>query len=163
MRSRPDDGANLARRTLLAMAAMAPALAADITNAAEPAPTPIAELPPDLAKTIKEYDEATVSNDVAMLGNIVADDYVLVNSDSTVQDKHSYLTDFTVPGFRLDPYVMKEPVQKIWGNTALTAGRLHLAWSQNGKRQNREVRIAHVWIKNDDRWRLAYTQLTRVI
>src|SRR5690348_10761605 len=107
MRSRPDEGANLARRTLLAVAAMAPALAADVTNAAAPASTiRTAEVPSDLAKTIKEYDQATFSKDIAMLGNIVADDYLLVNSDSTVQDKHSYLTDFTVPGFKLDPYVM---------------------------------------------------------
>lgn len=160
MRSRPDEGANLARRTLLAMASTAPALTADVANSAAPAPT--GELPSDLARTIKQYDQATFSNDIAMLANIVADDYLLVNSDSSVQDKHSYLTDFTVPGFKLDPYVMQEPVLKIWGTTALTAGRLHLTWTQNGQRQNREVRIAHVWIKNAERWRLTYTQLTRI-
>jgi ketosteroid isomerase-like protein len=161
MRSRLDDGADLARRTLLAMAAMAPTLAAGITGAAEPAPTKTVAPPPDLAKTIKEHEQATLRNDIAMLGDLVAEDYLLVNSDSTMQDKQSYLADFTVPGFRIDPYVMEQPVLKIWGNTALTAGRLQLAWTQDGRRQNRQVRIAHVWVK-DDRWRLAYTQLTRV-
>ena len=159
MRSRLDGGADLGRRNLLAMAAMVPTLTAGITSAAEPAP---ADLPPDLAKAIKEHERATVSNDTATLGDLVADDYLLVNSDSTLQDKQSYLADFTVPGFRLDPSVMEEPVLKIWGNTALTAGRLHLAWTQDGGRHNRQVRIAHVWVKGDGRWRLTYTQLTRV-
>src|SRR5688572_16628394 len=122
MRSRLENGADLARRSLLTIAAMAPALATDITTAAEPALTGTLQLPPDLAKTIKEYDQATISKDIVVLGNLVAEDYMLVNSDSTVQDKHSYLADFTVPDFRLDPYVMEEPVLKIWGNTALTAG-----------------------------------------
>src|SRR5687768_2549962 len=121
MRRRLDDGANLARRTLLAMAAMAPTLGADITSAAEAAPTGTVELPSDLAKAIKEYDQATVRNDIVVLGNLVAEDYVLVNSDATLQDKQSYLADFAVPGFRIDPYVVEEPVLKIWGNTALTA------------------------------------------
>ncbi len=162
MRSRLDDGANLARRTLLTVAAMAPTLAAGITCAAETAPTGTAELPPDLAKALKEYEEATFRNDVVVLGRLVAEDYVLVNSDSTLQDKRSYLADFTVPAFKIDPYVMEQPVLKIWCNTALMAGRVHLAWTQNGKRQNRLVRMAHVWAKDDGHWRLTYTQLTRV-
>lgn len=143
------------------MAAMAPTLG--ITGGSKPASTTSVELPPDLAKAMNEYDQATFRNDIVVLGELVADDYMLVNSDSTVQDKQSYLADFTVAGFRLDPYVMQEPVLKIWGNTALTAGRLHLAWTQDGRRQKRLVRIAHVWAKDDGHWRLTYTQLTRVI
>ncbi len=48
---------------------------------------------------------------------------------------------------------MEEPVLKIWGNTALTAGRLHLEWTQDGRRQSRLLRIAHVWAKDDGHWR----------
>jgi hypothetical protein len=162
MHSRLDDGADLARRSLLAMAAVAPTLAAGIASSAEPVPTGTVALPPDLAKAIKEHEQATFRNDVVVLGDLVAEDYMLVNSDSTLQDKRSYLADFTIPGFRLDPYVMEEPVLKFWGNTALTAGRLHLAWTQDDMRQNRIVRIAHVWTKDEGHWRLTYTQLTRV-
>ena len=163
MRSRLGDGADIPRRTLLAIAAMAPALVAGITSAAQPAPTRTVALPADLAKVINEYDQATCRNDIVALRDLVAEDYLLVNSDSTLQDKQSYLADFAVPGFRIDPYVMEEPVLKIWGNTALTAGRLHLNWTQDGRRQSRRLRIAHVWAKDDDHWRLTYTQLTRVV
>ena len=159
MHSRLDDGANLARRTLIAMA---PMLAASIASATEPAPTGTFELLPDLAKAIKEYEQATFCNDIVVLGNLVDENYLLVNSDSTLQDKQSYLADFTVAGFRLDPYVMEELVLRIWGNTALTAGRLQLAWTQDGKRRKRIVRIVHVWAKDNGHWRLTYTQLTRV-
>jgi ketosteroid isomerase-like protein len=162
MRSRYDDGADLARRTLLTMAAIAPTLATGIAAAAQPAPARTVDLPPDLAKAIKDHEQASVRNDVTVLGNLVAEDYLLVNSDSTLQDKRSYLADFTVPGFKLDPYVMEEPLLKMWGDTALTAGRMHLTWTQDGRRRSRLLRIAHVWTKVDDRWQLTYTQLTRV-
>jgi ketosteroid isomerase-like protein len=162
MHSRLDDGADLARRTFLAMAVVAPTLAAGNTSPANAESGGTVELAPDLAKAIKEYDQATFRNDIVVLGRLVAEDYMLVNSDSTLQDKRSYLADFTVPGFRLNPYVMEEPVLKLWGNTALLAGRLHLTWTQDDRRQNRLVRVAHIWTKDEDHWRLTYSQLTRV-
>ncbi len=162
MHSRVDNRADLARRTLLAMAAMAPTLAAGMTSAAESVPTGTAGLPSDLAKAVSDYDQATIRNDIAALGDLVAEDYVLVNSDATVQNKQQYLADFTLPGFRIDPDVMEQPVLKVWGNTALMAGLLHLSWTQDGRHQRRLLRIAHVWAKYDGHWRMTYTQLTRV-
>jgi ketosteroid isomerase-like protein len=143
---------SLTRRTLLAAAAAAPTLIGHQATAAES----------DLVAAVRDYDQATVSNDVATLATIVADDYVLVNSDSTLQDKRSYLEDFKVPGFKLDPYVLEEPVRRVWGDTALVAGVMHLSWMQSGEHHARMLRIAHVWTKLEGRWRLAYTQLTRV-
>lgn len=162
MHSRVDDGADLTRRTLLAMAALAPTLAAGMTSATESASTAIVELPPDLAKAVNDYDRATIHNDVGALGDLVAEDYVLVNSDATVQNKQQYLADFNLPGFRIDPYVMEQPVLKVWANIALTGGLLHLSWTQDGERQKRLVRIAHVWARYDGHWRMTYTQVTRV-
>jgi ketosteroid isomerase-like protein len=118
--------------------------------------------PSDLAKAIEDYDRATVSNDVAALANLVADAYVLVNSDSTLQDKQSYLEDFKVPGFKLDPYELQQQVHKAWGDAALLAGVVRLSWTLKGEHHERLLRIAHVWSRHDGRWRIAYTQLTRI-
>ena len=118
--------------------------------------------PTDLAKAIEDYDRATVSNDVAALANLVADDYVLVNSDSSLQDKQSYLEDFKVPGFRLDPYQLRQQVHKVWSDAALLAGIVRLSWTLKGEHHERLLRIAHVWTRDGGRWRIAYTQLTRM-
>jgi len=119
-------------------------------------------LPTGLAKAIEDYDRATVSNDIAALANVVADDYVLVNSDSSLQDKQSYLEDFKVPGFKLDPYELQQPVHRVWGDAALLAGVVRLSWTLKGEHHTRLLRIAHVWARHERRWRLAYTQLTRI-
>lgn len=158
-----DKGADPRRRAVLRMAAIAPLIAAGTAaRAGARKGDGSAELPPALAQAIAAYDQATFANDTETLDRIVAHDYMLVNSDSTVQDKRSYLEDFRVPGFRLDPYVMREPVHKAWEDAAITGGLLPLRWTQDGASHSRLLRVAHVWVRQDARWRLAYTQLTRV-
>lgn len=119
-------------------------------------------LPHDLAAALDDYNRATMHNDVAMLSTLVTDDYVLVNSDSSVQDKASYLADFRVPGFRIDPYEIEQPVYRVTGDAALTAWVMRLGWTQDGKHQSRKLRIAHFWTRRAGQWRIEYTQLTRV-
>jgi ketosteroid isomerase-like protein len=161
MRKRADNNIDWARRTLLAAVAIAPALRTRVAGAAA-GPSKGARLPDDLARAVSDYDQATLHNDVATLSSLVADDYVLVNSDSTLQDKSSYLSDFARPGFRIEPYVIEQPVQKVWREAAVTGGLLRLGWTQDGKHQQRTVRIAHVWARSGTRWQIVYTQLTRV-
>jgi len=161
MRKRTDNHVVWTRRTLLAAAAIAPALGTRVA-AAVASGSKSAGLPPDLAKAVSDYDHATLHNDVRTLSSLVAEDYVLVNSDSSVQDKRSYLSDFARPGFKIDPYVIEQPLQRVWGEVALTGGSLHLTWTQDGKHQERKLRIAHVWARSGARWQIVYTQLTRV-
>jgi len=121
-----------------------------------------AALPTDLARSLEQYNRATVQNDVATLSTLMADDYLLVNSDASVQDKASCLADFRAPGFKIDPYVVEQPVYKVHGNTALTAWAMRLGWTQSGQRQSRRLRIAHYWVKRGGRWQIEFTQLTRM-
>lgn len=120
------------------------------------------ELPRDLARALEAYNQATIHKDTAMLSALVTDDYVLVNSDTSVQDKKSYLADFAVPDFTIEPYVIEQPVYKVRDDAALTGGSFKLSWTQDGRHQTRRLRIAHFWVKSAGKWQIAYTQLTRV-
>jgi ketosteroid isomerase-like protein len=126
------------------------------------APALAVELPPDLAKAVKDYDQAQIHNDIATLERLVTDDYVLVNSDASVENKQQFLADFNLPGFKIDPYVVEQPVQKVWGNAAVIGGLVHLSWTQDGKHQTRLLRIAYVWAKRNGHWQATYAQVTRV-
>lgn len=162
MLDRGGDRADLKRRMLLATLATTPAWTAArgaSTDAKLIAPS---NLPPDLGRAVNDYDQATMHNDIATLARLVADDYLLVNSDSTIQDKQSYLQDFRKPGFSLDPYELREPLGKVWSDCAITGGLLPLGWTQDGAHQTRLLRVVHVWVRQEGRWRLTYTQLTRV-
>ena len=118
--------------------------------------------PTELADMIVEYDRATIMKDATTLSRIVADDFMLVNSDGSVQDKISYLADFRNPDFLIEPYHLEQSFTRLGGNTALTGGIFTLNWTQDGHRQSRRLRIVHYWTFQLQRWRIAYTQLTRV-
>ena len=160
MRKRADNNIDWARRTLLAAVAIAPALGTRVAGAAASA-SKGAGLPADLARAVRDYDQATLHNDVATLSSLVADDYVLVNSDASVENKQQYLADFNLPGFKIEPSVREQPVEKAWNDAAVVGGLVHLRWTQDGTRQARVIRIAHVWALRDGQWRLTYTQVTR--
>lgn len=145
------------RRALLATAV---ALAGGPAFAQASAPP--ADLAPDLVQAWRDYDQATARSDIAALTELVTDDYMLVNSDASVQEKASYFADFRVPGFRLDPYVIEQPFHRVMGDAALTGGVFQLDWTQDDRRQSRRLRVVHVWTRQAGRWRIAYTQLTRV-
>lgn len=121
-----------------------------------------ASLPADLASALEAHNRATIRKDIAALGALVTDDYLLVNSDATTQDKRSYLADFEKPDFRIDPFVIEQPAYRVDGDTAMTGGVMTLGWSLGGRQQSRRLRIAHMWVKQGGRWRIAFTQLTRV-
>jgi ketosteroid isomerase-like protein len=120
------------------------------------------ELPSDLATAVKDYDRAQIQNDILTLRHLVADDYVLVNSNATVENKQQFLADFSLPGFKIDPYVVEQPVEKVWGNAAVIGGLVHLNWTQDGKHQTRLLRVAYIWAKRNGHWQATYAQVTRV-
>jgi hypothetical protein len=125
-------------------------------------PAIAAPLPPDLAKAVKSYDRANIDSDIATLERLFADEYVLVNSDASVENKQQAIADFRMPGFRIDPYVMTQTVEMAWDNGAVISGVVQLSWTQDGKHQQRLIRVAHVWAKRRGAWQMTYTQVTRV-
>lgn len=127
-------------------------------NAAQPRQQ-VAEA--ELIHALAAYHQATVNNDIKALSALVTDDYLLVNSDGSVQDKTSYLADFRVPGFRIDPYEVQQAFIRRRAGAALTGGRFRLQWTQEGRRQVRGLLFAHFWVQQAGQWRIAYTQLTQ--
>jgi ketosteroid isomerase-like protein len=125
-------------------------------------PTLAADLPSDLASALREYDRAQFTNDVATLDRLVTDDFVLVNSNASVEDKAQFLADFKLPGFKIEPYVIEQPVRKVWRDGAVIGGLVNLRWTQDGRQQTRQLRVAYVWMKRDGRWLATYAQVTRI-
>lgn len=120
------------------------------------------DMPPDLARSVAAYHRATMSKDIGTLSRLTAPDYFLVNSDASTQRKASFLADFRVRNFRIEPYRVSKPLVRLSGDAALTGGEMTLRWSLNGRKETRRLRFAHLWIHRRGRWLLAYSQLTRM-
>jgi hypothetical protein len=112
-------------------------------------------------RAFTRYNRATVANDTIELDRLIANDYILVNSDASVENKAAYLADFHLPGFKITPYALKRPIYRVCNGVALIAGHLQLNWMQEGRRHRRMIRVAYLWVRQDHDWRMFYTQVTR--
>jgi ketosteroid isomerase-like protein len=121
----------------------------------------VAALPADLAKAAHDYDQAQVRSDRAELERLLADDYVLQNSAGRVQDKTGFIADQVAPGYRLEPFQVEEPVEKVMGDVALLGGVATLRGTDGGKAYSVRLRFVDVWRKRDGRWQVVFTQATR--
>lgn len=121
-----------------------------------------ADLPPDLAAAVRAYDEAQVASDRGALQRLLADDYRLANSGGRVQDKAAFIADQTAPGYRLEPFTVEEPYERLMGDVALLGGAATLAGTDGGKPYSVRLRFLDVWQKRDGRWQVIFTQATRV-
>ena len=120
-----------------------------------------AALPSELAAAAQAYDQAQVRSDKAELERLLADDYVLQNSSGQVQDKQSFIADSVAPGFRIEPFEVEEPVEKVLGDVALLGGVATLKGTDGGKPFTARLRFIDVWARRGGQWRVIFTQATR--
>ena len=121
-----------------------------------------AGLPPDLAKAAHDYDQAQIHNDKAELARLLAPDYRLFNSAGQVQDKESFIADSTAPTWKLNPFRVEEPLERVEGDVAFLGGVATLKGSSAGRPFSSRLRFMDVWAKRDGRWQVVFTQATRV-
>jgi hypothetical protein len=119
------------------------------------------ELPSDLATAVKAYDEAQVHGDRAELERLLADDYTLISSSGQIQNKAQLISDFTAPGYKLEPFVVKDPIEKVWSTGAVMGGVATLRGIDGGKRFEATLRFADIWAKRNGRWQVIYTHVSR--
>jgi hypothetical protein len=120
-----------------------------------------AELPADLAKAVKDYDEAQIHGNKAELQRLVADDYTLVNSSGRVQDKAELIADYTTPGYKIEPFEILQPVEKVWSDGAVMGGVVNLRGIDGGKPFSVTLRFADIWAKRNGKWQVIYTHVSK--
>lgn len=125
------------------------------------AAAPPSALPPSLAAAARAYDAAQVKGDGRLLRRLLADDYLLVNSGGGVQTKEQFIADLTAPGYELNPYVVRRPIERIWPGGAVTGGVVRLTGQEGEKAFDACLRFADVWALRARRWQVIYTHVSR--
>ncbi len=118
-------------------------------------------LPPDLAKAVADYDAAQIKGDGAELKRLLADDYTLVNSGGSIENKAQLIADYTAPGYKLDPFVVKEPIERVWADGAVMGGIATLSGTDGGKHFEVTLRFADIWAKRHGTWQVIYTHVSK--
>jgi ketosteroid isomerase-like protein len=119
------------------------------------------DVPEDLAARVRAYDEAQVKGDKAALNDLLADDFVLVNSRGQRQTKAQLIADYTKPGFKLEPFVVEEAVELVWSDGAVMAGVARIRGVDEGQAYDLRLRFSDIWAKREGKWRVVYVHASR--
>jgi hypothetical protein len=120
-----------------------------------------ADLPSDLAKAVKDYDTAQINGDRAELERLLADDYTLLNSSGATENKAQIIADYTAPDYKLEPFVVREPIEKWWTNGAVLGGIATLRGTDGGKPFEATLRFSDIWVKRHGMWQVIYTHVSK--
>jgi len=142
-----------------ALMVSAPAMAE--APAAQPMPT-YPGVPADLAKAAVEFDLAQVKSDGEALKRLLADDYLLINSQDKREDKAQFIADYTSPGFTLEPFVIDDQVIKVWSDGAVLGGAVTAKGMSDGKPYSVRLRFSDIWAKRGGKWQVIYAHANRV-
>lgn len=120
-----------------------------------------ADIPADLRKAVEDYDHAQVKADGAELRRLVADDYLLVNSSGKVQNKAELIADYLAPDYKIEPYEVLQPVEKVWNDGAVMGGLVHLKGTSGSKPFAVTLRFADIWARRNGKWQVIYTHVSQ--
>jgi hypothetical protein len=117
-------------------------------------------LDPALAQAAKEYDQAqTGKGDRAALERLVADDYMLIRGNGTVGDKKLLIELAAGEGQMTDPYTVERPFQRMYGDTVILGGWVHLTGTDHGKPFTQKARFADTWSRRNGKWQVVFTSV----
>jgi hypothetical protein len=119
------------------------------------------ELPADLAQAVKDYDQAQITGNRAELERLLADDYTLINSGGKSETKSQFIAESTAPGFKLEAFVVEDPLERAWDEGAVMGGVVALRGMDGGKPFAATVRFADIWAKRKGKWQVIYTHVSK--
>lgn len=114
-----------------------------------------------LQKTVRDWDEAIVSNDAARIAVFMSDDWVIVGSDG-ITGKADFLRSVESGILSHNRMDSDEMIIKLYGDTAVVISKGTSAGMYDKAAFSFYEWSASTFIKQDDRWICVATMLTPV-
>ena len=142
-----------------------PANAANtVNNATAMAPANSAAVEADIKKLVNDTASALAKNDTATLEKMYADNYMLVNTDGSIQSRAERLASIKSGETKFDSFAYDEINVRSnpEGNGAIVIARATATGMNKGKPVLSPIRVTQVWAKTKDGWRMAGGQATPI-
>ena len=138
--------------------ALAPTAAATRATPAAPDTASIREL----RRLNEQWAEAAVRNDAETMNQLMAPDYVFINSRGQIQQRPDLLN--AVTNGRAKTTVNKgfDYLIRVCGDVGVVMHNTSFVGSLNGKNTSGEYRATHTYVRRNGRWQLASSQATSV-
>jgi ketosteroid isomerase-like protein len=130
----------------------------------KPAATGTASAEQDLLKLEREWLDAYIKGDAAVLERIEADDFSITYAGGEVLTKAQELANLKAnasanASIKFDTEGTKV---RLYGDTAVLTGAVNQRLTDNGTERVMRYRYTDVWVKRNGRWQVAASQLTRI-
>ncbi|HKA21562.1 MAG TPA: nuclear transport factor 2 family protein [Blastocatellia bacterium] len=115
-----------------------------------------------LLKLTDELTTAKMKRDLALLGRLLADDYIFTNPAGLFANKAEYLD-----GAKADTAVYEsvknyDKVAKVYGDAGVVAGLTTVKGSYDGHEIGGQFRFTNMFVKRQDNWQCIAIHLTRI-
>jgi ketosteroid isomerase-like protein len=117
----------------------------------------------EVRRVVGELNGALEHNDVARLDRIWADDYVFVAPSGAVLTKAQRLSAIRSGSFRFEQHRLEECNVRVYGATAVVAGRVVAKGMDHGRDVSGAVRFTSVYVKTRGRWRNVATHTCPIV
>jgi ketosteroid isomerase-like protein len=112
----------------------------------------------ELMETEDKWLEAGIRGDARAAEQLLAEDYQGMTPTGSVEDKSQFVASVRMGSLRADSFHQDERYVRIFGETAVSTGRLSLK-QQDGFTQTRYTRV---YVRRQGRWQLFIMQTTRI-
>ncbi len=115
----------------------------------------------ELLKLEDEFARAVASNDADALDKVLANDWIIVESDGGIIDKVRFLGVIRSGALSHESMESADLEVRLYGNTAVVTGLTATKGKFMGQDFTACERATDIFVKHTDRWQCVFTQLTR--
>jgi len=115
----------------------------------------------ELLRLEKELAQAVVKNDADAVGRFLSDDWIIVDPDGGIVDKPRFLGVIRSGALSHEMMESDDVRVRIYENTAVVTALTTTKGRFMGQDFTSCERATDIFVKQDDRWRCVFTQLTR--
>jgi len=116
-----------------------------------------------LIATDKRMQRAFVDRDLAALGQIFTDDYILVVSSGAERTKAMILAEVASPDVRWEINESSGWAVRVHGDTAIVVATLHQKGVDHGEAFDNNVKFSDTYIRQNGAWRNVHAHASRAV
>lgn len=115
-----------------------------------------------LTEQADRWDKAIVRKDRAVIEANMAEDFRQIDGAGNVETKKSFVDDLVSPDLVIDPYTVEDFDVRLYGDTALLAGRTRMTGRYQGKPFTSHYRYIDIYVRRDGEWKIVSVQISKI-
>ena len=114
-----------------------------------------------IKEAMNQYYAAMLKPDTTTIENLLADDYIGIHSDGTVNTKAQEMDSFRSGTLKYETHELRDMKIRVYGDAAVVTAALSVKGTIMGKPFSGAVRITRVWVERNGGWKCVVFQATR--